>query len=632
MHINNYLLIGLTILWGGMNAIAVPPLYQTDFTITKADNSWKIIHFRGSASLSRVNSKDGVILKIQGDGSILDSFHTSFKPSKNVGEMLVKFRYRTANAVESWLVIASSGAGACVPAIKHKFTPVADNQWHEAELKYETKAFAGKEITLEFVLEGSVKYGEYLQLAGIKVEPVPPPAVEYLVTPRSGLIFDGAGTKILTVNWKINSGHHTLKTILMHNGKAIQEKSNQATAGQTVIQNFDLAFSSECSYLLRLENNDRQIAEFPIQKYPSAKDHFTIVDRTPYYKGKPFFAIGLFHSGDAELGLVNKENRAFGIPELTRRQMFAELKQRNFNATHYGWDSGSIEYHRDADKFGMVVLNESRSNLKKVKSLVDCPNVMGWYSFDEPKDTDVKACADLYAEYKKIDPYRPVCIAFDQGGAGARRRPLADMAFLDPYPIRDKVSNVDAIIAFMEIARKNVTLDDPGTCEIAVPQLFTIDNSRFSCEPTFEQVRAEVYTSIIGGAKGIFYYALYTTEPLSRGMTLNPKRKYWYLPESPLWNQIGQLNAEVSQLQDFYLSGRTLSGFDLPGTQCRAWELNNQVIFIAVNPDGNNSINARLIYPSLWKPTERLFNQNARPSGNIKLFPYEVMIVKFTHN
>ncbi len=618
-----------TIILAGTTCSYAKVILDSNLRESTESGKWKHVHFRGNSSLSCTHDSSGIILKTTTTGSILDSFSTTFPNPKNACDIRVKFNYRSTDALPL-LVIVSNAPGAGAPAIKQLYKVIADGKWHCAELEYSTKAFGKRDkITLEFVLEGGVKAGEFLQLSQVTVETMPLPSLEYIIYPRSGHIISGFGPQTAEVYWTIRHKSHILKAVLKNKNKIVKTIKFLGQAGRTVKNSFNFSKLPNGDYSICLYNGKEEVDKLKISKIPSVNNRFFIAGNTSYYREKPFFVIGLFHAGDRELRLINAENRSWGIPEYTRNQMFKEMKERHFNVAAYGWGCASVEFHHEAAKFGLLVMNETRGNIDTVKSMKNIENIMGWYSWDEPKGSEHKACSDLYAEYKKIDPYRPVCIAFDSGGAGADKQRLTDVAMLDPYPIGSPASDVGAILSFMDTVRQNIILKDRDCCEFAVSQFFSMDGSRFSSEPLISQVRAEVYTALAGGARGIFYYGLYTHEMLSRGMSLNPKRKHWFLPESKLWNQIGELNQEIVKLQDVYLTGQVTNNFKLQGATSRAWEYDGEVYLLAVNHSGSATINGKLVYPYGWKPVARLFSKGEIPKQNIKIEPYEVIILKF---
>ena len=295
----------------------------------------------------------------------------------------------------------------------------------------------------------------------------------------------------------------------------------------------------------------KKIGSWEITKYPYKKNSVLIRNSVPYYNGEPFLMIGLFHTSDPVVDIISTENQQ-GISSemLTRDKMLKSVKERGFNTVHYSWYVGSKEFYQAAARYGLMVVSESRKELGNVAELIDQPNIFGWYALDEPHESMASACTVLYEVYKQTDPYHPVMTAFynEDPFALFGNTPMIDIAVPDPYLITGPDPDFTRITDRVESCKKMLSYD-PATCVFIAPQLFTATNIWNGFEPTYDQMRSQVYTAVLAGAKGVFYYSYYTHELLTDGMSLNPKRKHWFLPESNLWDSIGRLNAELIKLK-----------------------------------------------------------------------------------
>ena len=614
-----------------------------NYDFTKKVSGWESRHFRGNAQLRVKNAPEGVIFSSSTNGNIVDTFFCHFPmPDKNkTNAILVKYRYRTANGKMRLTVAVSGGPGAGTPCIKAYVYPAADNKWHDVELKYDISAHQNtpklKRIFLELIFEGGIETDEYLQISQLSVETVAPPTIEVEAFPRGGQIAAGSGQETITLKCNINRGIHKLQAVLCNaKGNVLAKNFKETSFPGTVKLNFNLSSYPAGNFMVKLYDNSKLLKELPYLKFVAKPDSVTIIDGVPRYHGKTFFALGIYHASDPVVNIVNKTNKELGLPLLSRDKMLGELKKRNFNVVHHSWVPGSLEYHKAAEKYGLMVVNEmardqSAAHYNEIFAIINCPNVLGWVPYDEPKSNTAKECADLYEKYKKLDPYHPVLCAFDAGAHGLGKRPLADVAFEDYYMISSPQSDLSIIGTFLKGIHKNIQQDDPYSCMGIVIQLFCADGTNSSLQPTIEQVRAQAYTGIIYGAKWILYYAFFTTETTAKGMEYNPKRKYWYLPECRLWSQIGALNAELLKLKDVILCGKTISGFSLTqNVPSRALLWNNDVYLIAVNVHGAKTVDTKIHYPARWRPTQRLFSKAGLPMKKaVKLAPYEVMIIKF---
>jgi hypothetical protein len=309
---------------------------------------------------------------------------------------------------------------------------------------------------------------------------------------------------------------------------------------------------TKLSAIAVLEGNaDSDVAQIT---YSDRNSNSVVINEgVPYVNGKPFLTIGLYHSGDPIIDIINEETPG----TLTRDGLFSDLADRGFNTVFYSWNAAPDDFYKAAQTYGLMVVSESRENLSGVSDVVNEPNIFGWYGLDEPTVDKTAECVELYNVYKNLDPIHPVMTAFcnsDLTSYGTDK--FVDIAMPDPYPFKNSTTNLSTIVPErIQGCRNDLLKNDPATCVIYIPQLFTADGAWNGYIPTYNQVRAEVYTALHYGAKGIFYYALYTHETLSAGMPLNSNRKHWYLPESELWNEIASLNNELLMLKDVILQG-----------------------------------------------------------------------------
>jgi hypothetical protein len=346
----------------------------------------------------------------------------------------------------------------------------------------------------------------------------------------------------------------------------------------------------------------------------SSVNSVSIYDGIPHVNQNPFLVIGIYHSGDAIIDIINSETPG----ALTRNGLFQDLADRKFNTVFYTGGVAPHEFYQAADGYGLKVVSQSGCSFSAVADVMDEPNVFGWYGYDEPTADVAEACVDLFETYKSLDPYHPVMTAFhtdDYSGYGTER--LVDIAMPDPYPFTHSTSSISPLVpGYINGCLNDLLRNDPTSCVIYVPQLFTSDGWG-AYAPTYDQIRADVYTAMHYGAKGFFYYAFYTHEPLSAGMPLNSSRTHWYLPESPLWNQIGTLNQELISLTDVILLGKLQStvSFDNTGSvlgRCMISPNGDRYVLL-VNPTAGSQSNIQIsglfnvqLQPQFSSPTATL--------------------------
>lgn len=558
--------------------------------------SWTTTHFRGTAAMGvqRVVADGNRVLALRfaTAGSACDSCLTPLKTVADLASgVTVGFRYKTQAASLPLLVSLSSGPGCGAPAIKQYPQLVADGKWHEVTLPYRLDGFAHDGILLEFLIEGTVKAGDEILLDDIVARSTPPEAVGvHWLSPGSRMVYDQtpnqqAVLKLVSrerpLEFEVVVSKEPDAAPLFHTTQRVQ-----GTGRVTV----DLSNYPVGDYRVTVRGNGQQW-QWPVAKKPYQADAVLIRDHVPYVNGKPFFMIGLFHVSDPVLRIINEENQAGqGAGRIDRETMLKSLNERGFNTVHHSWGAASKEYHESARRFGLHVISEVGLDPAAVAASQRQPNVFGWYAADEPPASQAAACEKAYYALKAQDPYHPVMSAFVSGGVGYGGRCLVDIALPDLYPIKDIRSDVAGTADHVRNCRDVLNRNDPTTSVIVVPQLFTMDGQWNGFEPAYDQVRAQVYTALTAGAKGVCYYGYFTHEELKNGMPLNPRRKHWFLPESRLWNRIGGLNAELQALNEPLLFGEDV----IPAITCtpatvlvRAVTLSgNRLYVFVVNPAG----------------------------------------------
>lgn len=591
---------------------AAAMLFQYNWTGMTPPRDWQSVHFRGPVTVAVQPGETGLEFSAPVSGGSCDSFFHSFvRPPYDQVDVQLALTPRTDGL--SLLVALSGGPGCVSPTIKQRIDLGPAGQRREITLHYDITDFPPGNMLLELIFEGNLPSGPLLTLAEVALSQGAPPPLTCRMVPGSGVVFSDAADASVRFDWKLRDPADRLDFTLSGMGVSRRETASGA-AGATA---FDFSDLPAGDYQLTVSRNGETVQTHAIRRVIPPSSRLVIVDRVPYLQGKPYFAIGLFHVGDRVLDLVNADNRTFGLPEINRSTLFAELQQRHFNAVHYSWLAAPPDYLRETAQYGLSVISEGRGDLDGIQKIKDEPNLLAYYGFDEPKASDYATCGALYAEYKRHDPAHPVVSAFDTRPTGSGDLALVDIAMLDPYPVVGPTSDVGTIIDYADAARHRLFRDDPATCEYAVLQLFTIDGSRFQVEPTAAQVRAEAFAALVAGVKGIFYYAYYTHEPLTRGMSRNLKRQYWFLPESELWDAIGAINADIAAIAPFALEGKSAPEYRLTGIPAfRSWRLGDQVAVIAVNTSGETALSG-------------VFHT---PQGEeaLTLQPYEVRIWRFT--
>jgi hypothetical protein len=298
-----------------------------------------------------------------------------------------------------------------------------------------------------------------------------------------------------------------------------------------------------------------QKVEKPHQDHKKNPVTYLTDDGTLIHNGHSFFPIGLYHVGDYALKQLKQNSPEFNWDLDILMQ---HVKEHGFNTVHTMLipDKRYIEL---ADRHGLKVISEFKPNLcggpeeltklrKSVEQLRNINCIIAWYLIDEPAAKFSKELHKAYKTVKDVDS-RPVMVTIHNPAYFKQLSVGLDIFAPDPYPLIEKgdkaISTVtDWLHEANKAASKPIWL---------VPQCFAADG-RWR-EPTPDELRNMVYQGLVGGAKGIIYYAFTSGEPYTRH---GSKFKQWFLPESNLWQSVKELNQEIASLTPVLLSPKCL--------------------------------------------------------------------------
>lgn len=505
---------------------------------------------------------------------------------------IIRVRYRASGKELPLIGSISSGPALMAPSVTKNFIVQADEAWHEAEISLELGRLASPALYIELGIGGEVSRDAQLDLASMQLLYRPEPVARaMLFSPNTGVLQKNDPDQ--TVSVKLHLADKTQQIPLkLSLGDPISDQLMQTlteTVGDGGLATFDFSKLDSGKYWITVESSEYgSLGEWTITKTETPpRNQVFIHQGIPLVNQEPFLLIGLYHASDPVLDIINKDNEKMGIPKITREQMMQSIEDRHFNVVHHSWIDGSDEYYQAAGAHGMMVVPETARRLETIEKSAKHPNLFGWYGMDEPRAGNIAEIKQLFDYYKALDPFHPVMTAICSGGLGFENVRFLDIALPDPYPVHFPDSPLTPTAVFIDNCREELLGNDPRTTVMHIPQLFTIDGNYHGHFQTYEQLRAETYLSIAKGARGIFYYAYFTHETLTPGMPNNPERKYWFLPESPLWDRIGELNLELERLKYFILSLKELDDIQLvePGSVCLlARQTQNGRVVLLVNP------------------------------------------------
>jgi hypothetical protein len=225
------------------------------------------------------------------------------------------------------------------------------------------------------------------------------------------------------------------------------------------------------------------------------------------------------------------------------------------------WRTPTAEQLAELQKHGIAVICHYRPELTEQK------NIIGWMHGDEPDNaqsipggkgygppiTPEKIVAD-YQKVKEADPTRPVMLNLGQGvaydnyiGRGVRRGKLedypkyiqgSDIVSFDIYPA---VHDAPEIAGHLEYVPKGVTRLREWSADKKIVWN-CIETTRISNEktkPTPQQVKSEVWMSLIHGSRGIIYFAHeFKPKFIEAGL----------LADKEMAQAVGRINAQIKEL------------------------------------------------------------------------------------
>jgi hypothetical protein len=251
--------------------------------------------------------------------------------------------------------------------------------------------------------------------------------------------------------------------------------------------------------------------------------------------GKPFFPLGMYHVGEAELPAV----AALGLNtvqgwggDLERARRFLDTAQAN--GLKVLLEMGGLvdtQVHTDAIE-------------AHVKAFQDHPALLAWYVRDEPsagQQAVVRAAAELF---HRLDRTHPTYVVSCSPSDFAAQAELADIFAVDPYPLPG--GPITMVAQWAEAAWKATQGRRPVWL---IPQAHDqssygeIAPKRGANPPTPAQERCMVYQCLVHGAKGLVWYTW--DDGPNMGLKYHPA----------LQSTLRELCTEINALAPLLLSG-----------------------------------------------------------------------------
>ncbi|MBI5625188.1 MAG: hypothetical protein HY924_15530 [Elusimicrobia bacterium] len=241
--------------------------------------------------------------------------------------------------------------------------------------------------------------------------------------------------------------------------------------------------------------------------------------------------------------------------------------------------SGYEALARRARKLGMSMVLQPQPFWDKPSKATAAWPILAWYLMDEPEVNKMTpdVLAGVAKRVKEWDPGRAQTFVVGGGRWAQPYAETADVLMLDWYPVphRPLTSVAEEFLK----AQRSLPKDKPVWM---VLQAFdwsedsAMDHRALATRfPTYEEIRFMSYSSIMAGAKGLFYFRL----------PVPPSETLFDYPER--WQAVARVTRELKLFKPVLEGGRP-SPLPFPpnpdGPDAKAWNLQGRTFVVLANP------------------------------------------------
>ncbi|MGA1875598.1 MAG: hypothetical protein ACMUIA_08315 [bacterium] len=215
---------------------------------------------------------------------------------------------------------------------------------------------------------------------------------------------------------------------------------------------------------------------------------------------------------DRRMEFVSGQENFFpiGMYGLSRLESLVEVKRVGFNTVII---PPKEELVRAASDMGMKCILNICSGVSDPNSIISImsrfassPSLFSWYIADEPELSPFRphAFAPLIKKLNQIDPLHPTCMAMNRAWLVPNYQPVNNLFFMDEYPI-----------PHMPITWLSDSLDQ-AVSQVGSQRVWSVVQAFGGSEhkgsgwprfPTYHELRALTYLSLIHDASGLLYYS-----------------------------------------------------------------------------------------------------------------------------
>ncbi len=657
-------LLGTTaVAWAQVLALTNPDFAQVGPDATPSGWSLSTWYVSPVPTLAVIRDGDGpaATLEFTQDASAYTvSLHQELPPLPDASAARVRFRYRAQFAGERRLSIAISGGAGCgLPCSRLWFSAVRDNEWHAADLAVPVRLLKRSGNVLEFTFNDEFRAGDRFALARVSVELEPPLALSLGFTdPPSGVVFTDQPQRwvrgVLRTGPAAADRRAQVALLGAAPASAPLAREDCGVGERQTPWAFDLAGQPPGRYRVEavLFAADGAVAarqELTAWHLAPTADTTRVVAGRVYRGAAAIVPFGTYHVCDNAVTATSRENQRLGLPPLDREAMLAGLARSGLTAGFFSWGIPSGEFLDAALRHGHLVIPEAaglgaewggKPLEEQVAPFAGDPRVFAWGGWDEPSEATLERAVQVYRGLKSATPQKLVVSTFCQPAAVellAGQAAVADLLLVDIYAIRGPDSDLSGVgTGVAQVAQ--YARQHGGLAVGVTPQAFVYGGP----EPTPAQLRVQIYLGLVNGAVAFFPYAYvedYGELPFAGragqpdGMSANPARQRWWLPDSVLWQSMPQLAQELAQLTPLILRGQPLAVTASPSpVQFLARRVDNEGFLIAANPQASTHSTTFTLEPEIPRLTP-LFGTPAAsaqgPTVALSFSAYEVKVFSF---
>lgn len=550
-----------------------------------AEGAWSVTPFHHATpdAIEVKQSDDAISMTMRTDPpegappKRIYSVHRKIAQADPNGEYKLIFEARQTTRKQQYILgCVSASPGRCPPETGSAVWPT--DIWQTFEIAIPMSGLKPGSV-LEFIWEGVQTKGDRIELRGIKLEKDASASAKLLVTEPAGRIIDlrgsgapengnpgqSVGGRMLFLKsqeggrWRISvDGRKELASGQIVGSEARWRCSAEDLAPGVNVLVLEVVGADGKAYA--------PVREI-VRKEDAACGLYHIGNNRLYHKGRPYLPLAIYHAGPWNIDAANEISRRIGGREIDYAAAYKDIAAHGIDIIH-------TCCKRDFSNLEEIASLASAAGLKVIAEgtgINNAPmpdNLVGWYGVDEAASLEAqKRGREKLSETRAKDRLLPVYAAnygIDALDASAANGAFFDVLLFDHYVIRSRDTDFSELSRELKMIGERIR-KSPSQVFGYVPQAFVYNGP----EPTPEQLRLQVYLAVLHGARAIAYYSYNedygNADPgfterknefpqIPSGMSLNPKRRHWWIAESALWNEVGRVNRELRMLEPYIFS------------------------------------------------------------------------------